>query len=173
MSPERISARRCVQGSWAGVLVCGVDSALPRAGESDAEEHEITPRVALISKSVALDTNLLKVVGAKKSEHRNQHTAVSTDQQGRADRQARHSGREGLNRHAAHRSRQERHVAPLSMLAAKATSPSARLGDARPLGAAASRFWTAAGVSYGLAGGVKAARAKSKLGKIEAATVGG
>jgi hypothetical protein len=63
-----------VQGSWAGVLVCGVDSALTRAGESDAEEHEITPRVALISKSVALDTNLLKVVGAKKSEHRNQHT---------------------------------------------------------------------------------------------------
>jgi hypothetical protein len=57
------------------------------------------------------------------------------------------------------------------MLAAKVTTPSARLGDARPLGAAASRFLTAAGVSYGLAGGVKAARAKSKLGKIEAATV--
>eukprot|EP00966_Prymnesium_polylepis_P115260 2664413-Prymnesium_polylepis.1 len=59
------------------------------------------------------------------------------------------------------------------MLAAKATTPSARLavGDARPLGAAVSRFWTAAGVSYGLAGGVKDARAKSKLGKIEAATV--
>ena len=160
-----------MQGSWAGVLVCGVDSALTRAGESDAEEHEITPRVALISKSVALDTNLLKVVGAKKPEHRNQHTVVSTDQQGRADRQARHSGRQGLNRHAAHRSRQERHVAPLSMLAAKVTTPSARLGDARPLGAAASRFLTAAGVSYGLAGGVKAARAKSKLGKIEADTV--
>ena len=65
----------------------------------------------------------------------------------------------------------ELRAAPLSMGFTKATTPSARLGDARPLGAAASRFWTAAGVSYGLAGGVKAARAKSKLGKIEADTV--
>ena len=80
MRTERISARRCVQGSWASVLACGVDSALTRAGESDAEEHEITPRVALISKSVALDTNLLKVDGAKKAERRNQHTTVSAGQ---------------------------------------------------------------------------------------------
>ena len=160
-----------MQGSWAGVLVCGVDSALTRAGESDAEEHEITPRVALISKSVALDTNLLKVVGAKKSEHRNQHPAVSTDQQGRADRRARHSGREGLNRHAAHRGRQERHVAPLSMLAAKVTMPSTRLWGVAPCGASTSSSWAAAIITGAFTGGVNSLMIKSKLAKIEACTV--
>jgi hypothetical protein len=54
------------------------------------------------------------------------------------------------------------------MVFTKVTILSARLGDARPLGAAASRFRTAAGVSDGLAGGVKAARTKSKLDKNEA-----
>eukprot|EP00966_Prymnesium_polylepis_P099873 2312272-Prymnesium_polylepis.1 len=53
----------------------------------------------------------------------------------------------------------------------KVTTLAARLCDSRRPGAAASRFWTAAGVSDGLAGDVKTARAKSKLGKIEAATV--
>jgi hypothetical protein len=69
-----------VQGSWASVLACGVDSALTRAGENVAEEHELTPRVPLIRRSVALDTNLLKVDGAKKDERRNQHTTVSAGQ---------------------------------------------------------------------------------------------
>ena len=52
----------------------------PLAGESDAEEHDIIPRAPLISRSAALDTNHLIVDGTKKSEHRNQHTAVTVVQ---------------------------------------------------------------------------------------------
>ena len=48
----------------------------PLVGESDAEEHDIIPCAPLTSRSAALDTNHLKVDGAKNSEHRNQHTAV-------------------------------------------------------------------------------------------------
>jgi hypothetical protein len=60
------------------VLGYGSDGVLTRAGESDGEEHELTPLVPLISRSAALDTNYLNVDGAKKPEHRNQHAAVST-----------------------------------------------------------------------------------------------
>jgi hypothetical protein len=143
----------------------------PLVGESDAEEHDIIPCAPLTSRSAALDTNHLKVDGAKNSEHRNQHTAVSTDQQGRTDRQARHSVREGLNWHAAHCGHPERHVAPLSMLVAKPTMSSTLLWGAVPLGAPASLSAAAARVSSGLAGAVKAAIAKSKLCKNEADTV--
>ena len=143
----------------------------PLVGESDAEEHDIIPCAPLTSRSAALDTNHLKVDGAKNSEHRNQHTAVSTDQQGRTDRQARHSVREGSNWHAAHRGPPERHVTPLSMLVAKPTVSSTLLWGAVPLSAPASLSAAAARVSSGLAGAVKAAIAKSKLCKIEANTV--
>ena len=143
----------------------------PLAGESDAEEHDIIPRAPLISRSAALDTNHLIVDGAKKSEHRNQHTAVSTYQQGRADHQARHLVREGSNWHAAHRGPPERHVTPLSMLVAKPTVSSTLLWGAVPLSAPASLSAAAARVSSGLAGAVKAAIAKSKLCKNEADTV--
>ena len=51
------------------MLECGADGELTRAGESDAEEHELTPLVPLISRSAALDTNYLNVDGAKKPEH--------------------------------------------------------------------------------------------------------
>ena len=64
----------------ASVLACGADSELTRAGENVAEEHELTPCGPLIRRSVALDTNLLKVDGAKKSERRNQHTTVNAGQ---------------------------------------------------------------------------------------------
>eukprot|EP00966_Prymnesium_polylepis_P229566 5311861-Prymnesium_polylepis.1 len=56
------------------------------------------------------------------------------------------------------------------MLVAKSTRPSTRLWRAAPLGAPASLSAAAARISDGVAGGVKAARAKSKLGKIEADT---
>ena len=141
------------------------------AGESDAEEHDIIPRAPLISRSAALDTNHLIVDGAKKSEHRNQHTAVSTYQQGRADHQARHSVREGSNWHAAHRGPPERHVTPLSMLVAKPTVSSTLLWGAVPLSAPASLSAAAARVSSGLAGAVKSDVAQTKLCKIEADTV--
>ena len=102
--------RGTAHSSWTGVLGYGPDGALTRAGESDAEEHKITPCVSLISRSAALDTNHLKVDGVKKSAHQNQHAAVNTAQTGRADRRARHTVSEGLIWLAAHRSRPERHV---------------------------------------------------------------
>ena len=153
------------------MLECGADGELTRAGESDAEEHELTPCVSLISRSAALDTNHLKVDGAKKPEHRNKHAAVSTGQEGCADRWDRHSVSEGLIWLAAHRGRPERHVAPLSMLGAKSTMPSTLLWGAAPRGASASRSWAAASITGAFAGGVKSATTKSKLPKIEADTV--
>ena len=125
----------------------------------------------LISRSAALDTNYLNVDGAKKPEHRNQHAAVSTGRSGRADRRARHSVSDGLIWLAAHRSRPERHVAPLSMLGDKSTMPSTLLWGAAPRGASASRSWAAASITGAFAGGVKSATTKSKLPKVEADTV--
>ena len=55
------------------MLECGADGELTRAGESDAEEHELTPRVSLISRSAALDTNHLKA-----RARRNLSTEIST-----------------------------------------------------------------------------------------------
>lgn len=52
----------------------------PLAGESDAEEHDLIPRAPLIIRSAALDTNLVKVVGVKKPEHRKQHIGGSMSQ---------------------------------------------------------------------------------------------
>jgi len=63
-------------------------------------------------------------------------------------------------------------AAPLTMaIARNVRKPPTRVCGGVPLGAPSRLFCAAAGVSSGLAGGVKAARAKSKLGKIEAATV--
>ena len=153
------------------MLGYGPDGALTRAGESDAEEHKITPCVSLISRSAALDTNHLKVDGVTKSAHQNQHAAVNTAQTGRADRRARHAVSEGLIWLAAHRSRPERHVAPLIMLSAKPSMSSTLLWGAAPCGTSAGRLWASASITGAVTGGVKAARAKSKLGKIEAGTV--
>ena len=52
----------------------------PLAGESDAEEHDLIPRAPLIIRLAALDTNLVKVVGVKKPEHRKQHIGGSMSQ---------------------------------------------------------------------------------------------
>ena len=63
-------------------------------------------------------------------------------------------------------------AAPLPMaIARNVRKPPTRVCGGVPLGAPRRLFCAAAGVSSGLAGGVKAARAKSKLGKIEAKTV--
>ena len=150
------------------MLEYGADGELTRAGESDAEEHELTPCVSLISRSAALDTNHLKVDGAKKPEHRNKHAAVSTGQEGCADRWDRHSVSEGLIWLAAHRGRPERHVAPLSMLCAKLSMSSTLLWGVAPCGTPASRSWAAASITGALAGGVNSDVTKSKLAKIEA-----
>ena len=65
-------------------------------------------------------------------------------------------------------------AAPLTIATARIVrKPPTRVCGGVPLGAPRRLFCAAAGVSSGLAGGVKAARATSKLGKIEAATVGG
>ena len=65
----------------------------------------------------------------------------------------------------------ERCATPLVMGTAKKLKPPTRVCVAVPRGAPASLSAAAARISDGLAGGVKTARAKSKLGKIEAATV--
>ena len=63
-------------------------------------------------------------------------------------------------------------AAPLTIATARIVrKPPTRVCGGVPLGAPRRLFCAAAGVSSGLAGGVKAARAKSKLGKIEANTV--
>ena len=63
-------------------------------------------------------------------------------------------------------------AAPLTMaIARNVRKPPTRVCGGVPLGAPRRLFCAAAGVSSGLAGGMKAARAKSKLGKIEAKTV--
>ena len=49
MRAERILARGCAGGSWAGVLSCGVHGALTLAGESDAGKQWLTRSEPLLS----------------------------------------------------------------------------------------------------------------------------
>ena len=65
----------------------------------------------------------------------------------------------------------QRRAALRSMVFTKVTTQAARLCESSQPGAAASRFWAAATVSSGLAGGVKAPCPISKLPDIEALTV--
>ena len=67
----------------------------------------------------------------------------------------------------------ERCATPLVMGTAKKLKPPTRVCVALPPGAPTILSCAAAGVSRGLAGGVKTSRTKSKLDKIEAWTVGG
>ena len=149
-----------------------MDGSLTGAGESDVEKQQLTARVPLNgcprgstpNFSAAMEDCNLDAV--KRPSCRIYHTLMT----GRVV---------GLPLPKNYRAQQrtllpaiQRRAAPRSMVFTKFTTIAARLCESRRPGAAASRFWAAAGVSSGLVDGVKAPCPISKLPEIEARTVG-
>ena len=148
-----------------------MDGSLTGASESDVDKQQLTARVPLNGCPRGLTPNFPAAMedcnldAVKRPSCRIYHTPKTGRVVGLP------LSKYSRAQHRTLLSAFQRRAAPRSMAFTKVTTQAAHLCESRRPGAAASRFWAAAGVSSGLVDGVKAPCPISKLPEIEARTV--
>ena len=148
-----------------------MDGSLTGASESDVDKQQLTARVPLNGCPRGLTPNFSAAMedcnldAVKRPSCRIYHTPKTGRVVGLP------LSKYSRAQHRTLLSAFQRRAAPRSMAFTKVTTQAAHLCESRRPGAAASRFWAAAGVSSGLVDGVKAPCPISKLPEIEARTV--
>ena len=148
-----------------------MDGSLTGASESDVDKQQLTARVPLNGCPRGLTPNFSAAMedcnldAVKRPSCRIYHTPKTGRVVGLP------LSKYSRAQHRTLLSAFQRRAAPRSMAFTKVTTQAAHLCESRRPGAAASRFWAAAGVSSGLVDGVKAPCPISKLPENEAPTV--
>ena len=148
-----------------------MDGSLTGASESDVDKQQLTARVPLNGCPRGLTPNFSAAMedcnldAVKRPSCRIYHTPKTGRVVGLP------LSKYSRAQHRTLLSAFQRRAAPRSMAFTKVATQAAHLCESRRPGAAASRFWAAAGVSSGLVDGVKAPCPISKLPEIEARTV--